>query len=167
MKTTQLTHLEVENKKKTKEIVVVTEGIRTPENVGMIFRISEAFGVRKVYLVGQTPDLTNKKVQRTARSTEKEIEIQFLEEMPELIETLKKEKFKIIGLELTNTSKSIKKISIKKEKKIALIIGAERFGIEKETLAKIETTIHIDLYGKNSSINVVNALGICLYEITR
>ncbi len=167
MKPKQLTHKEVENKKNTKEIIVVADGIRTPENVGMLFRIAEAFGVKKVFLVGESPDLKNKKVIRTARSTQKELEIQYLETMPKLIEILKKETYKLIGLELTNTSKSISKFDFTKNKKIALIIGAERFGITPKTLTSLDATVHINLFGKNSSINVINALGICLYEITR
>lgn len=166
-KSEQLSHFEVTNKKTKKEIIVVTDNIRTPENVGMLFRIAEAFGVKKVFLIGQSPNLSNKKVLRTARNTEKELEIQFLETMPSLIEKLKEEKFKLIGLELTKTSNKLKESDIKKYKKIALFIGAERFGISEQTLSKLDKIVHIDLFGKNSSINVVNALGICLYEIMR
>ncbi len=167
MKTKQLAHEEVANKKSKKEIVVVTDGIRTPENVGMIFRIAEAFGVKKVFLVGESPDLNNKKVIRTARSSQKALEIQFLKTMPNLMKKLKKENYLLLGLELTNTSTSIHKFDFTKNKKIALFIGAERFGIAEETLAALDANVHINLFGKNSSINVVNALGICLYEITR
>lgn len=167
MKTKQLTHKEVINTVKNKEVIVVTENIRTPENVGMLFRISEAFGVKKIFLVGDSPDLNNKKVLRTARNTQKELNITFLEESQLLINSLKKENYTLIGLEQTNTSVNLKEIDFSKDKKIALFIGAERFGIDEKTLENLDTTVHINMFGKNSSINVVNALGICLYEIMR
>jgi len=54
-----------------------------------------------------------------------------------------------------------------KYQKIAIFIGAERFGIDEKTLTNLNAIVHINMFGKNSSINVVNSLGICLYEITR
>ena len=162
----QLIHSEITNNIKNKDIIVISDNIRTPENIGMLFRISEAFGVQKVFLVGNSPDLTNKKVLRTARKTEKKLIIKSVEKMQPLLDSLKKENYFLLGLEHTNTSKNIKKYNFSKHQKIVILVGAERFGIEEETLKFLDNTIHIEMFGENSSINVVNALGICLYEIT-
>jgi tRNA G18 (ribose-2'-O)-methylase SpoU len=163
----QLSHFEVVKNNIIKEIIVVSENIRTPENIGMLFRISEAFGVKKVYLIGDSPNLENKKVLRTARSTEKELNIQLFDNSIRLIEKLKKENYQLIGLELTDLSVSLSSSNFSDFNKIALFVGAERFGLSKETLQKLDQSIHIDLFGKNSSVNVVNALAIALYELTR
>ena len=163
----QLGHQEVINKKQYKELVVVTENIRTPENVGMLFRISEAFGVSKVFLIGDSPNLENKKVIRTARNTEKQLKINLFVDSQEVITKLKKEKYQLIGLELTYASKSLQSVDFLEYDRIALFVGAERFGIAKSTLLQLDQIVHIDLFGKNSSINVVNAVGIALYEINR
>jgi tRNA G18 (ribose-2'-O)-methylase SpoU len=42
-------------KKKTKEIVVVLDNIRSNHNVGSIFRTCDAVGISKIYLCGYTP----------------------------------------------------------------------------------------------------------------
>ncbi len=165
MEIKQLIHSEVTNNSKSKEIIIITDNIRTPENIGMLFRISEAFGVKKVFLVGDSPDLTNRKVLRTARNTEKELNIQYFDEMQPLLDSIKKDNYFLIGLELTNNSQNIKNYDFNKHQKIALFIGAERFGISDTTLQNINTCVHIEMFGKNSSMNVVNALSICLYEI--
>jgi len=167
MNQVQLTHKEVSNDKSDKEIIIITDSIRTPENVGMLFRISEAFGVKKIILTGDSPNLSNKKVLRTARSTEKELDIQFVANIEEIINTLKTEKYKLIGLEMTSGSKSLHKTDFSSTPMLALFIGAERFGITSTILKQLDTVVHIDLFGKNSSVNVVNALAIALYEITR
>ena len=167
MNTKQLTYFQVNNSKLTKEIIVIAENIRTPENVGMILRISEAFGVKKVIFVGQSPNLSNKKVLRTARSTAKELAIKYVDEIQPIIESLKTKKFQLIGLELTNISTELTAFNFSKNNKIALFIGAERYGIEQKTLQELDDVVHINLFGKNSSINVVNALAIGLYEIVR
>jgi len=162
----QLRHSQVVNNKLIKELVVVSENIRTPENVGMLFRISEAFGVKKVFLVGESPNLENKKVLRTARSTDKNLDIQLFNNSEEVIKKLNQDGFQLVGLELTSKSKYIA-ISDFSKNKIAIFIGAERFGLSQETLQKLDKSVHINLFGKNSSINVVNALAIALYQITQ
>ena len=43
----QLKHNDIENKQKQFPITIVCDAIRTPENIGMCFRISESFGVQK------------------------------------------------------------------------------------------------------------------------
>ncbi len=163
----QLTHFEVKNKVLLQELIIISENIRTPENVGMLFRVSEAFGIKKVFLVGESPNLENKKVLRTARSTEKALEIRTFKDTSEIINELKTANYQLVGLELTDKSISLHKSKISKQEKIALFIGAERFGLNQETLNKLDIFVHIDLFGKNSSINVVNALAIALYEITK
>jgi 23S rRNA (guanosine2251-2'-O)-methyltransferase len=167
MKPIQLTHLQVSNKKTDKDIVVVSNQIRTPENVGMLFRVAEAFGVKSVILAGDSPNLTNKKVLRTARQTEKKLNITCVESIDNVIPELKKNEFHLIGLELTNTSSLLKTYDFNSHKKIAIFIGSERFGIDTSTLEQLDVHLHFNLFGKNSSINVVNALAISLYEITR
>lgn len=163
----QLTHFEVETVQSNKEIIVVAENIRTPENVGMIFRVSEAFGVKKVIFMGESPDLTNKKVLRTARSTEKELEITLNETTQNVIPKLKNEDYLLIGLEITDNSKILKDFDFSSHEKIAFFIGAERYGIDDKTLQQLDVNVHFNLFGKNSSVNVVNALTVGLYEATR
>ncbi|MEJ6791494.1 MAG: adenylyl-sulfate kinase, partial [Lacinutrix sp.] len=47
------------------------------------------------------------------------------------------------------------------------IIGDENFGISESILKQCDTTIHINMFGQNSSMNVVQATNIALYEITK
>jgi tRNA G18 (ribose-2'-O)-methylase SpoU len=43
----------------------------------------------------------------------------------------------------------------------------EKEGIDSEILKELDSILHFDLFGNNSSINVVNALSVALYEITK
>ena len=163
----QLTHNEIENKNNLKEIIVVADNVRTPENVGMLFRVAEGFGVSQVILIGESPNLSNKKVKRTARSTENNLNITTSLSPEETISTLRKENYHLIGLEITNTSTLLKEYDFSNHSKIALFIGNERNGIDSEILNKLDNSVHFDLFGKNSSLNVINALTVGLYEIKR
>jgi tRNA G18 (ribose-2'-O)-methylase SpoU len=46
------------------------------------------------------------------------------------------------------------------------LIGSEIAGISEELLKISHQIVHINMFGKNSSMNVVQAASIALYEIT-
>ena len=48
-----------------------------------------------------------------------------------------------------------------------MIVGDENFGISEAVLKVSDTIIHINMFGQNSSMNVVQATTIALYEITK
>lgn len=163
----QLTHTEIKNTKTNKEIIVVADEIRSPENVGMIIRVSEAFGSKKIIFLGNSPNLDNRKVKRTSRSAEKGMELFFNQLPQETIIELKEKGYKLIGIEITDNSTLLKDFDFNNLDKLAYFIGNEKEGVGSEILNKMDTILHFDLFGNNSSINVVNALSVALYEATR
>tara|TARA_B110000259_G_scaffold56002_1_gene66019 strand:+ start:25955 stop:26455 length:501 start_codon:yes stop_codon:yes gene_type:complete len=164
---TQLSHNEIKNTATNKEIIVVADEMRSPENVGMILRVSEAFGSKKVIFLGDSPTLEKRKVKRTSRSAEKGLALSFNQLPQEIIKDLKARGFKLIGIEITDNSSAIKEYDFSKINKLAVLIGNEKEGINSAILKQLDSILHFDLFGKNSSINVVNALSVALYEITR
>lgn len=160
----QLHHTEVENKQQTFPITIVCDAIRTPENIGMCFRVSEIFGVQKIYLHKTSPTIENRIVKKTARNTLTQITHETYDDFNKLINQLKKEGNTIIGIEITDQSIDIQKFDFTAHQKIVLLLGSERNGIEHINL--VDKTIAIPMYGRNSSMNVVHSLSIALYEAT-
>ena len=130
----QLSHTKVLNTKQTFPIVVIGEELRTPQNVGMSMRTSEAFGAEAFYLNCNSPDTSNRLVQRTARNTDKTLTVISYNDIITLLINLKKEGYHIIALEITNDSKNIQDYNFTAHSKIALLIGSERFGIQEKAL---------------------------------
>ncbi len=161
---TQLSHKDIQNKQQKFPIHIVCDAIRTPENVGMCFRVAESFGVEKIYLHESSPFDENRKVVKTARNTLYQIECEFYSDFDEKIAILKQLGYTIIGIEITDKSIEIQDFDFKNLEKIALILGSERNGISNSNLA--DFTISIPMYGRNSSMNVIHSLAISLYEIT-
>jgi tRNA G18 (ribose-2'-O)-methylase SpoU len=160
----QLTHNDVENKQQKFPITIVCDAIRTPENIGMCFRISESFGVEKIYFHENSPSIKNRKVINTARNTINQIDHDYYKNFDELIQQLKQQGNTIIGIEITDKSIDIQDFDFKNNEKIVLLLGNERNGIENINL--VDETIAIPMYGRNSSMNVIHSLAITLYEIT-
>ncbi len=160
----QLTHYDIENNQEQFPITIVCDAIRTPENIGMCFRISESFGVEKIYFHESSPSTENRIVKKTARNTVQQIVHDTYTDFETLIHQLKSEGYTIIGIEITDKSIDIQNFNFKKHEKIVLLLGSERNGIENINL--MDETIAIPMYGRNSSMNVIHSLAITLYEVT-
>ena len=161
----QLSHNDIENEQKQFPITIVCDAIRTPENIGMCFRISESFGVQKIYFHENSPSIENRIVKKTARNTVNQIQHTSYANFNNLVNRLKAEGNTIIGIEITDKSINIEDFNFKNYEKIVLILGSERNGIEDINL--MDYTISIPMYGRNSSMNVIHSLAIMLFEVTR
>tara|TARA_B110000046_G_C13024643_1_gene413205 strand:+ start:7479 stop:7982 length:504 start_codon:yes stop_codon:yes gene_type:complete len=160
----QLTHYDIENNQKKFPITIVCDVIRTPENIGMCFRISESFGVNKIYFHESSPSTENRIVKKTARNTINQIEHDTYRDFNDIIHQLKAAGNIIIGIEITDKSINIQDFNFKNHEKIVLLLGSERNGIS--TINLTDETIAIPMYGRNSSMNVIHSLAITLYEVT-
>ena len=158
----QLSHYDIKNQQKQFPITIVCDAIRTPENIGMCFRVSESFGVSKIYLHENSPAVNNSIVKRTARNTIKQLEYNTYANFESTIQQLKEEGNTIIGIEITDKSIDIQNFNFKNHKKIVLLLGSERNGIGNI----LDHSIAIPMFGKNSSMNVIHSLSIALYEVT-
>lgn len=161
----QKSHEAVNNAHHDLEITVVAENIRTPENLGMILRISEAFGVKKIYFVGTLGIHFSTKAKRAARNTHTLKNHEFLANGEELLSDLKNANAQLIALEITQTSSLIHQVKFDYQKPLVIIVGSEREGISEELLRLSDQSVHIQMYGENSSLNVTNALSIALHQI--
>ncbi|NVK52554.1 MAG: TrmH family RNA methyltransferase [Flavobacteriaceae bacterium] len=160
----QLNHTEIENQQQKFPITIVCDAIRTPENIGMCFRVSESFGVQKIYVHENSPSEENRIVKKTARNTLSQVKHERYADFNQLIQQLKNEGNTIIGIEITDESTAIQEYNFKSLDKIVLLLGSERNGIE--NINVVDATVAIPMYGRNSSMNVIHSLAIALYEVT-
>ena len=143
-------------------VTILLEDIRSPYNVGSIFRNAESFGAEKIILTGITPaPEENSKILRVSR--EVNVDYIYHENPADAIKNYKKNGYKIYSIEKTANSINIKKGKI--ELPLMIIFGNEEFGVSKEILAISDAIIHIGMLGKKNSLNVSVASGIALYEI--
>ncbi|MDB2462713.1 TrmH family RNA methyltransferase, partial [Algibacter sp.] len=135
-------------------------------NIGSLFRIADAFGIEKLILCGENIQI-GRKMAKTSRATEKVVNFEICNSASTVVEMLKTKDYQIISLEISDSSKPINTIQFSIKKPIALIIGDENFGVSEAILKLSEEIIHINMFGQNSSMNVVQATNIALYEITK
>ena len=136
-----------------------------PINVGSLLRTADAFGVEKI-IFGGGPIELNKKTWNASRATEKVVDFKQVENTVCEIKNYKKGGYRVIALEITDESVPLYKLKNNNNQHTVLIVGSERHGITKELLDLSDEVYHIEMYGQNSSMNVVQATSIALYEIT-
>lgn len=166
MNSNQLNHQQTENKSHDLNISILCDDIRTPENIGMVFRVAEAFGIGCIYLTENCPNTENSRVRKTSRSTYNQIPSIIINDKRKLLKELKADGYQLLGLEITDSSIRIQDLNIEVNAKILLVIGSERNGINAQVLNELDEYYHIEMFGDNSSINVVNALSIALYQLS-
>lgn len=148
------------------ETILILDNIRSTHNVGSIFRTADAAGVKKIYLVGTTPNPIDRfgreqsDIAKTALGAEKDI---VWEHAETTLEVLSKygDYFKV-ALEQSSDSKDYKSV-LPKEKNI-IILGAEVAGLPKEILDACDVVAEIPMLGNKESLNVSVATGIFLFR---
>ena len=169
----QLTHNEHVNPGISYPLSLLVDNMKDPLNVGSLFRLSDALGISRIHLCGDTPAPPNPKINKTARSTEKYVTFGT---HPDAITEVKRQKdqgIRIIALELTSSSIDITSDEVKgfilknSERPLCLLLGSENTGISEGLLKHADLTVHIEMCGRNSSMNVVSAASIACFEICR
>ena len=170
-KNIQLTHEEHQHSDIRFPLSIIANDINDPLNVGGLFRLSDALGIESLYLCGDTPTPPNAKIKKTSRSTEKNVTYNYHSVAAALIAELKASGVLIVALEISSSSIAIGSHEfakmIKDGRAICLIPGSENTGVNDTLLSLSDVTVHIPMYGNNSSMNIVSATSIACYEITR
>lgn len=143
----------------------VLDHLRSSFNVGSIFRTAECLGVSHIYLVGYTPTPNDRGVQKTAMETEKAVSWSQHHHLEEVINRLRQQDIKLIALETVKESHSLQHYQF--EKNVALLVGNERFGLQKRDLALADDCVEIPMMGQKNSLNVANSLSIVGFEVIR
>jgi tRNA G18 (ribose-2'-O)-methylase SpoU len=169
----QLTHNEHVNPKLKYPLSLLVDNMNDPLNVGSLFRLSDALGISRIHLCGDTPAPPNPKINKTARSTEKYVAFGTHDDAITEVKRQKDQGACIIALELTSSSIDITSDDVKdfilkdSERSFCLLLGSENTGISEGLLKLADLTVHIGMCGSNSSMNVVSAASIACFEICR
>jgi 23S rRNA (guanosine2251-2'-O)-methyltransferase len=168
------------------EVVVVLDNIRSLHNVGSIFRTADSAGVSKIYLSGITPSPLDRfgnyrqQVSKVSLGAEKNVPWEKVESTENLIDDLKKSGYEIFAVEQHEDSipyytldpspyRVRPKLHAKEDTlgKLALILGHEVTGLNKEILKKTDTILEIPMRGDKESLNVSVAFGIVVFHIIK
>ncbi len=150
---------------KAKEVILVCEDLRSRWNVGSIFRTAEAFGVSKIYLCGITPRPPHQEISKVALGAEQWVRWGERAAAWELVRELKEQGCLAVALE--KNDHGVRLSDFEPKYPLVLVVGQERRGISKETLAVCDQIVQIPMVGRKESLNVAVAAGIALWALMR
>ncbi len=145
-------------------LVVVLDHIRSLNNVGSVFRTSDAFRVESIYLCGITACPPNAEIHKTALGAEETVDWKYFNDTLEAVENLKKDGYTVCAIEQVEGSVMLDKLQLDKDKKYAIVMGNEVKGVQQSVVDKCDMCIEIPQYGTKHSLNVSVTTGIVIWE---
>lgn len=152
----------VKDNRKILPHTLILDRLRSPFNVGSIFRTADSFGIDKIILVEGTADVNHPRCSRTAMGTLDTVDYQVMDEK-EVVQYIIESKRPVFALELGGTE--INQFMFPKDG--IAILGSEEFGVSPSLLKLCDDSlgrVSISLSGSKGSINVSVATGIMLHS---
>lgn len=136
-------------------LYVYAEDIRTPFNVGSIFRTAESFGVEKIFLSPHCTTPLSQKALRVAMGA-----VEYMQWEHAEIDVLPKKPIIVLetgGEDISNFVFPTEGIAV---------VGNEELGVSASLLKKADAVVSIKMFGIKASLNVSVAFGILMQKWT-
>ena len=163
----ELNRISVEQFKQTEKIpvVVVLDNIRSLNNIGSVFRTSDAFLISKIYLCGITATPPHKDIHKTALGATDSVDWEYFEDTLELVNKLKADNYKIVSIEQVEGSVMLNKYTPKQNCKYAIVLGNEVKGVRQDVVDNSDICVEIPQFGTKHSLNISIATGVVLWDL--
>jgi len=167
LKNNELERLKIDEFKKADKIplIVILDNIRSLNNIGSVFRTSDAFLIEKIYLCGITAKPPHKEIHKTALGATESMDWDYFENILELVENLQEESVEIVSIEQTVNSTMLQDFEISKNQRYAVIFGNEVKGVQQEVVTQSDFCIEIPQFGTKHSLNISVSCGIVLCDL--
>ena len=167
LKNSELDRLSVEQFKHAKKlpVVVVLDNIRSLNNIGSVFRTSDAFLIEKIFLCGITAKPPHKEIHKTALGATDSVDWSYQENTEQLIADLKQEGWKILAVEQADESISLDEFEPVADAKYALVFGNEVKGVQQSVIDQADLCLEIPQYGTKHSLNISVSCGVALWDL--
>lgn len=144
--------------------VAVLDGIVDSTNIGAIFRSAAALNMDAVLVTPTCCDPLNRRAVRVSMGTVFQVPWTYIEgDCP--VGQLKKLGFKTAAMALSDTAVSIDDSRLMAEERLAIILGAEGYGLPASTIAGSDYTVCIPMSHGVDSLNVAAASAVAFWQL--
>ena len=145
-------------------LLVVTDGLEDPHNLGAVIRSAHAAGVTALLIPERRSAGLTETVTKASAGAVEFLPIVRVKNVNRALDDLKKAGFWIFGLD-ERGERTIYQEDF--SGKVALVLGAEGKGLHRLTSVKCDKLVRIPMTGRIASLNVSVAAGVALFEIVR
>ena len=167
LKNSELDRLSLNSFKAAKKtpLIIVLDNIRSLNNVGSVFRTSDAFLIEKIYLCGITATPPHKDIHKTALGSTETVDWEYAKDTLELVEKLKVEGVKICAIEQAENATMLNDFNPEPHTKHALVFGNEVKGVAQKVVSASDVVIEIPQYGTKHSLNISVSCGVVIWDL--
>ena len=165
----ELGRMDADSFKKAKKIpvVVVLDNVRSMNNIGSVFRTSDAFRVESIALCGITATPPDKEIHKTALGATESVEWRYFERTIDALDEYRKDGYLICSIEQAEGSMMLESFPISITERYVLVFGHEVRGVDQAVVEMSDHCIEIPQYGTKHSLNISVSAGIVIWEFFR
>ncbi|MDX1271963.1 RNA methyltransferase [Bizionia paragorgiae] len=146
-------------------LIIILDNIRSLNNIGSVFRTSDAFLVEKIYLCGITATPPHKDIHKTALGSTDTVAWEYVNDTLELVNKLKADDVVICSIEQAEHATMLDTFSPEPNKKYALIFGNEVKGVAQNVVNASDYVIEIPQFGTKHSLNISVSCGVVVWDL--
>lgn len=145
-------------------LTVVLDNVRSLNNIGSIFRTSDAFAVERILLCGITATPPSPEIHKTALGAEDSVQWVYFEHTVDAVNMLKDEGYTVCALEQVEGSVSLERFEADVTRKYAFIAGNEVDGVDQNVVNLCDVSLEIPQVGTKHSLNVAVSTAITIWH---
>lgn len=167
LKNSELDRLSVEDFKQVEKtpIIIILDNIRSLNNIGSVFRTSDAFLVEKIYLCGITATPPHKDIHKTALGSTDTVDWEYVESTMDLVAKLKADGVVICSIEQAENATMLNDFAPKQQTTYALVFGNEVKGVSQDVVSASDFVIEIPQFGTKHSLNISVSAGVVIWDV--
>lgn len=145
-------------------LIVVLDNVRSLNNIGSVFRTSDAFLVEAIWLCGISSPPPNPEIHKTALGAEDSVSWEYFEDTHVAVDKLKEAGYTVYSVEQVENSIMLDNVQLDRDKKYAVIMGNEVKGVQQTVVDKCDGCIEIPQFGTKHSLNVSVTAGLIIWD---
>ena len=145
-------------------LIMVIDGVQDPGNMGALLRTADAVGADGVVVTDGSADPYNGKALRASMGSLFHVPLSVGVTRENLLVTLRKTGVRLYATALEQADEYLQ---ANYQGSLAVIFGNEGQGVSEKLLSGAEKNLHIPIYGRAESLNVVVAAAVIMYEAAR
>jgi len=147
------------------QVIVILDNIRSGNNIGSVFRSSDALRTEGVFICGISAKPPHRDIQKTALGSTETVRWEYFENTLDAVKKAKEEGFQVYALEQTHASILLDDFIPSEDGKIAIVVGNEVRGVDQEVIDSCDGVLEIPQFGTKHSFNVSVSTGIILWDL--
>jgi tRNA G18 (ribose-2'-O)-methylase SpoU len=146
-------------------LTIILDQVRSLNNIGSVFRTSDAFRIEGIYLCGITATPPHPEIHKTALGAEFSVDWTYFENTEDAVRQLQSDNVKVFAVEQVDRSVMLQDFQTEEKLRYAVVFGNEVKGVDQKVVDLCDGCIEIPQFGTKHSLNVSVTAGIVVWDL--